>query len=791
MRKIYLLLLFWSHVAFGASVTAKSYNLGSDKIGSVQLPGFWGNDGKTYIFQGDPSTFAYPVTIVGGSGSSVTQFIRNLTATSVTLDTTTSANNRPFPMMIVNGDAGAPVSNLQRLPIDNVTARKTIRFSINTSGPTSPVSVSTLNDVGLGVVAIDNSAGATGVGAPNVSLEARVTPLSGWNQISLWQPQVNSFSVQMFNGTQYFVDLTGYSDFRFNCISSCTSGPFIADVNYGQSISTAIPNAISGNLSLESTQQLIFSLIGSINAKLPPALGSQTVANSLAVNIANNVVPINASSLPLPAGASTSALQTTGNSSLGSIDTKITGVATTALQTTGNASLSSIDTKTPALGQQLAAASSPVVLTAAQIATLTPQTNALTDAQLRASAVPVSASSLPLPTGAATEATLSAINTKVPSNLTVSATRLLVDNSGVVQPVSASSLPLPTGAATETTLSALNTKVTAVNTGAVVVSSSVLPTGASTSALQTSGNGSLSSIDGKLPALVGGRVVVDLPNQASGSASSSNLYPVQFADNQATGSATAIGTILTQIVNGQQNATVQLTGTFVGTVVFETSLDGATWVAVPLFNVTTSVIANSASAVGVYATNFFNSGQFRIRCSAYTSGNIQVFSRASINSSLNNLNSPLPAGTNSIGSVVPTIGGVAIVGGVGASTAQTQRVVLATESDPTKGTAAVQLVSATQRPYLQNYATTPLSTTYTQIIASTPSAINGIEFFNGSSEPVFLATGAAASEVVQYIIPPGGSSQVIKLQIATAQRLSIRAAVNTINSGTFILNAFN
>ena len=37
------------------------------------------------------------------------------------------------------------------------------------------------------------------------------------------------------------------------------------------------------------------------------------------------------------------------------------------------------------------------------------------------------------------------------------------------QPVSAASLPLPAGAATETTLAALNAKVTAVNTGAVVL----------------------------------------------------------------------------------------------------------------------------------------------------------------------------------------------------------------------------------------------------------------------------------------------------------------------------------
>ena len=78
------------------------------------------------------------------------------------------------------------------------------------------------------------------------------------------------------------------------------------------------------------------------------------------------------------------------------------------------------------------------------------------------------------------------------------------------------SLPLPTGASTsalQTTgnsiLSSIDSKITAVNTGAVVVSSSVLPTDASTSALQTTGNSSLSSIDTKTPALVTGRVPVD------------------------------------------------------------------------------------------------------------------------------------------------------------------------------------------------------------------------------------------------------------------------------------------
>lgn len=150
-----------------------------------------------------------------------------------------------------------------------------------------------------------------------------------------------------------------------------------------------------------------------------------------------------------------------------------TALLTTIDADTGSISTSaaSIDGKTPALGQALAAGSVPVVLTAAQVSTLTPQTDALTDTQLRATAVPVS--------GPLTDVQLRA--------------------SAV--PVSAASLPLPTDAATQTTLAALNAKVTAVNTGAVVVSSSALPTGAATEV-------TLASIDSKITAVNTGAVTI-------------------------------------------------------------------------------------------------------------------------------------------------------------------------------------------------------------------------------------------------------------------------------------------
>jgi hypothetical protein len=87
---------------------------------------------------------------------------------------------------------------------------------------------------------------------------------------------------------------------------------------------------------------------------------------------------------------------------------------------------------------------------------------------------PISAASLPLPTGAATEATLAALDAKV----TTTANGIKVDGSAVTQPISAASLPLPTGAATEATLSAISAKLpstlgqkTMANSFAVVLAS--------------------------------------------------------------------------------------------------------------------------------------------------------------------------------------------------------------------------------------------------------------------------------------------------------------------------------
>jgi hypothetical protein len=100
--------------------------------------------------------------------------------------------------------------------------------------------------------------------------------------------------------------------------------------------------------------------------------------------------PISAAALPLPTGAATEGKQDTGNASAASIDAKLSNQANGAKQDVGNASMASVDGKLATLGQKAMAGSVPVVLSSDQI-------------------VPMSASALPLPSGAATELTLAGI----------------------------------------------------------------------------------------------------------------------------------------------------------------------------------------------------------------------------------------------------------------------------------------------------------------------------------------------------------------------------------------------
>ena len=135
---------------------------------------------------------------------------------------------------------------------------------------------------------------------------------------------------------------------------------------------------------------------------------------------ATNYARVSGGSLQVSVQNATLAVTQSGTFNITNISGTVslpTGASTATLQTTGNTSLNSIDTKTPALSSGRVPVESNLV-------------QSLTDTQLRASAVPVSftrlasgtdsvtisAASLPLPTGAATESTLAALNNKFNTN---------------------------------------------------------------------------------------------------------------------------------------------------------------------------------------------------------------------------------------------------------------------------------------------------------------------------------------------------------------------------------------
>lgn len=169
---------------------------------------------------------------------------------------------------------------------------------------------------------------------------------------------------------------------------------------------------------------------------------------------------------------------TAANGTAVSISGTVTANAGTNLNTSllalESGHLSTIDTKTPALGQALAASSVPVVLTAAQITTLTPP-----------AAI----------TGFALDTSVATTNTKLTT---------LTTNLG--SPFQAGgSIGNTTFAATQATAASLNATVVGTGTFATQLTGATnninniagtvsLPTGAATSALQTTGNTSLATI---------------------------------------------------------------------------------------------------------------------------------------------------------------------------------------------------------------------------------------------------------------------------------------------------------
>lgn len=242
------------------------------------------------------------------------------------------------------------------------------------------------------------------------------------------------------------------------------------------------PVAVSGPLTNAQLRASPVPVSGTITST-PSGTQDVNVVSSVEIEIKNDTgnpipvsgtffqttQPVSAASLPLPSGASTAANQATANTSLSSIDSKLTSpLAVTGPLTDTQLRASRVPVDGSGVTQPISGSVSVSNFPATQPVSGTVTANAGTGTFTvdgSGHTQPISASSLPLPTGAATSANqsteitaLGTINTTLGSPMQQSGGSVTANAGSGTFAVSAASLPLPSGAATEATLALIKAK---------------------------------------------------------------------------------------------------------------------------------------------------------------------------------------------------------------------------------------------------------------------------------------------------------------------------------------------
>ena len=362
-----------------------------------------------------------------------------------------------------------------------------------------------------------------------------------------------------------------------------------------------------------------------------------------------------------------------------------------------------------------------------------------------------------LPTGAATESTLSGMSAKLPTTLG--------------QTTMAGSLSV-TMASNQTAIPVSGT-ITATNAANGTLGAAA-PTVATQIAAQLGGNLQY------LSATAGGLLKVDgsgVTQSVSGTVTASQTTAANL-------NATVVGTG-TFAVQATQAGTWNLNN-ITGTVSLptgaatETTLSGmsgklpATLGQKVMLSSLAVAIASDQSAIPASQSGTWNINN--------VSGTISLPTGAATESTLSALNTKVTAdfgaSTSSIrtASLVGNATGAAAFN-AGAASAQTLRVVLADESKPQVGLASVQVISRT-------YSTSNVTGTYSNLGSVLSAQGNMVAFFETGGTPLIVGWGS----VDKFIIPPGGSESPLPILIPNGTQLQIKTAdASTVSSGNFYM----
>ena len=245
-----------------------------------------------------------------------------------------------------------------------------------------------------------------------------------------------------------------------------------------------------------------------------------------------------------------------------------------------------------------------------------------------------------LPTGAATGAAQTTINTsitamsaKLPTSLgqktgANSLSVILAGDMGALA-ITAAALPLPTGAATSLLQTAGNTSVANIDAdlGGQADGAAASDTGpASVIALIKRGLQNWTSLLTRIPLLGQALMAASMPVTIASNQSAVNVSPDNVLDNKATtGSISALGDVVSVSTAGFMGGSFHVTAAGTATITYEQSNDGVNWISLLLFNASnaTALPQSTTTAAGIY--NYNTTAAFiRARVSTYTSGTVAI-----------------------------------------------------------------------------------------------------------------------------------------------------------------------
>lgn len=368
-------------------------------------------------------------------------------------------------------------------------------------------------------------------------------------------------------------------------------------------------------------------------------------------------------------------------------------------------------------------------------------------------------------------------------------------------PISAASLPLPSGAATSALQTTGNTTLTQIDTDLGSLTETAPATDTASSGL----NGRMqrvaqriTSLIGLLPTSLGQKTMANSLGVTLASDQSS--IPTIAVDATATGSITTrnlvpagtatAGSAVEITLAGHGEATVQVTGTYTGALSLQYTVDGTNWITNSLstfVNVNTGAVSTTiaSAAVGIFQFDVAGMQKARITGLAAMTGTATITIRATRSSGFVTVDSALPAGANSIGAVTIGSGTVTTVSTITTNNNNIPNLIADVASSAITTTTTTAAFTPTSGSSYQIVipVTVVSGTTPTMVVAIEESDDTGTNWYNRYTFPTISATGIYRSPIlklrgnrVRYVQTIAGTTPSFTRAISRLQRQDVSVA---------------